>query len=208
VPSYPAGPTIIRVAVVAEDPLARAGLVALFVGHEALGLVGHGSPADAGRLSADADVLLWDAGAGAGALGTGFDELATAVLTLVGDDRQAVLALALGARGVLPRDVGASRLAAAIAAANEGLLVVDEAFRDTLGRRDAALEPPAEPLTRRELEVLTLLGQGLSNKAIASRLGISESTAKFHVNAILGKLGVTSRSEAIVHASRLGLVIL
>jgi DNA-binding NarL/FixJ family response regulator len=95
-----------------------------------------------------------------------------------------------------------------VAAANEGLLVVDDAFRDMLGRRDGAVEPPAEPLTRRELEVLTLLGQGLSNKAIASHLGISESTAKFHVNSILGKLGVASRSEAIVHASRLGLVIL
>jgi len=173
-----------------------------------LALVGQGSPLDAGRLSAGADVVLWDAGSGAGALGGAFDDLGAAVLALVGDERQAVLALGLGARGVLARDVGAARLAVAVAAANEGLLVVDDAFRDTLGRRDAALEPPAEPLTRRELEVLALLGQGLSNKAIASHLGISESTAKFHVNSILGKLGVTSRSEAIVHASRLGLVIL
>lgn len=200
--------SIIRVAVVAKDPLARAGLAALVAGrgHDTLSLVGQGSPVDAGRLGAGADVLLWDAGDGA--LDHSFDDLGAAVLTLVDDDRQAVLALGLGARGVLPRDIEAPRLAAAVAAANAGLLVVDEAFRDALGRRDVTLEPPAEPLTRRELEVLTLLGQGLSNKAIASSLGISDSTAKFHVNAILGKLGVASRSEAIVHASRLGLVIL
>ncbi|HZY06001.1 MAG TPA: response regulator transcription factor, partial [Anaeromyxobacteraceae bacterium] len=65
-----------------------------------------------------------------------------------------------------------------------------------------------EPLTPRELEVLGLLAEGLPNKAIAARLGISEHTAKFHVNAILGKVGAESRSEAIVRAARLGLVVL
>jgi DNA-binding NarL/FixJ family response regulator len=65
-----------------------------------------------------------------------------------------------------------------------------------------------EPLTPREGEVLRLIAEGLPNKTIAARLEISESTVKFHVNAILGKLGVESRSEAIVQAARLGLVIL
>jgi DNA-binding CsgD family transcriptional regulator len=65
-----------------------------------------------------------------------------------------------------------------------------------------------ESLTPRELEVLQLLAQGLPNKQIAQRLGISDHTAKFHVNAILGKLGVQSRSEAIVQAVRMGLVLL
>ncbi|HEX9940563.1 MAG TPA: response regulator transcription factor, partial [Thermoanaerobaculia bacterium] len=65
-----------------------------------------------------------------------------------------------------------------------------------------------ETLTPRELEVLQLLSQGLPNKLIAQRLGISEHTVKFHVNAVLGKLGVQSRSEAIVQAVRSGLVVL
>jgi DNA-binding NarL/FixJ family response regulator len=96
----------------------------------------------------------------------------------------------------------------AVAAVHEGLLVVDEAFAELLGGRPGPVARLAEPLTSRELEVLALLSEGLSNKAIASRLEISESTAKFHVAAILGKLGVGSRSEAIVQAARLGLVIL
>jgi len=78
---------------------------------------------------------------------------------------------------------------------------------------EAWLRPPGpaaagEGLTAREREVLALLAEGLGNKAIAARLGVSEHTAKFHVNAILGKLGVESRAEAIVHAARAGLVTL
>jgi len=65
-----------------------------------------------------------------------------------------------------------------------------------------------EPLTARERQVLGLLAEGLTNKAIAERLGISDHTVKFHVNAVLGKLGVESRSEAIVQAIRLGLVVI
>ncbi len=65
-----------------------------------------------------------------------------------------------------------------------------------------------EPLTPRELDVLELVGEGHSNKAIAGRLGISEHTVKFHVNAILGKLGAGSRTDAVVRATRLGLILL
>ena len=63
-----------------------------------------------------------------------------------------------------------------------------------------------EELTPRETEVLQLLADGLTNKAIAQRLGISDHTVKFHVNAVLGKLGAQSRTEAVVRASRLGLL--
>lgn len=82
--------------------------------------------------------------------------------------------------------------------------------------RDAtALSPPAhdgrdlvEPLTSREHDVLEQMAAGLSNRQIADVLGISEHTVKFHVSAILGKLGVTSRSAAIRHGLRQGLVTL
>jgi DNA-binding NarL/FixJ family response regulator len=63
-----------------------------------------------------------------------------------------------------------------------------------------------EPLTRREIEVLALLVEGLSNKAIGSHLGISDQTVKFHVTAICGKLGAANRTDAVRRAIRRGLV--
>ena len=91
-------------------------------------------------------------------------------------------------------------------AALHGLLVFD----------DALLPAPApsadvelvEPLSGRELDVLRHLAEGLSNKEIARALDISEHTVKFHVNAILGKLSAQSRTEAVVRATRAGLILL
>ena len=98
-------------------------------------------------------------------------------------------------------------LAAALVAVARGLSVLEGPLAsEWLRPPDAPLA--AEGLTPREREVLALLAEGLANKAIAARLGISEHTAKFHVNAILGKLGVENRAEAIVRAARLGLVAL
>jgi DNA-binding NarL/FixJ family response regulator len=65
-----------------------------------------------------------------------------------------------------------------------------------------------EPLSARERDVLRLMAEGLSNKLIARDLGISEHTVKYHVNAILGKLGAQSRTEAVVRATRIGLILL
>jgi DNA-binding CsgD family transcriptional regulator len=62
------------------------------------------------------------------------------------------------------------------------------------------------PLTPRELEVLTLLADGASNKAIARRLGISVHTAKFHVSSLLDKLDAVGRTDAVSHAARLGVI--
>jgi two-component system nitrate/nitrite response regulator NarL len=93
-----------------------------------------------------------------------------------------------------------------VAAVAHGLVAVEETVAESLRPRVAA--PPAEALTPREREVLQLLSQGLSNKQIAQALRISEHTVKFHVNAILGKLGVQGRTEAVVQAARLGLITL
>jgi DNA-binding CsgD family transcriptional regulator len=71
--------------------------------------------------------------------------------------------------------------------------------------------PPADPdipLTPRELEVLALLAEGASNKAIALRLGISVHTAKFHVGSLLDKLDAVGRTDAVAHAARLGVILL
>ena len=63
-----------------------------------------------------------------------------------------------------------------------------------------------QPLTPREIEVLTLLAEGASNKSIARRLGISVHTAKFHVGQLLDKLDATGRTDAVAHAARLGVL--
>lgn len=204
----------LRIGVVASDPLARRGLAALLARETGLTVVAQLDPEEDGldRLRQEADVAVWDLGAVrppsmdrvAQVAGTG-----VSVLVLVHDEDDAVPALAAGARAVLFRDATAERLASAIRAMHDGLLVLDD------GLAARALRPPqprptvlVEPLTVREMEVLQLLAQGLANKAIAERLGISDHTAKFHVNAILGKLGAQSRTEATVQAARLGLVIL
>jgi DNA-binding CsgD family transcriptional regulator len=68
--------------------------------------------------------------------------------------------------------------------------------------------PPAQPLTPREIEVLGMLAEGLGNKTIARRLGISEHTVKFHVGSILAKLDASSRTEAVTLGARRGLIML
>ena len=106
-------------------------------------------------------------------------------------------------------DTDAELLAAAVSALDQGLVVVDPALAAALfPNNSASPTAPAESLTPREMEVLQLLAEGLPNKIIAARLSVTDHTVKFHVNAIMSKLGVQSRTEAVVHATRLGLIIL
>jgi DNA-binding NarL/FixJ family response regulator len=76
------------------------------------------------------------------------------------------------------------------------------------GVRDVRRDPLVEALTPREREVLALVAEGLPNKAIATTLGISDQTVKFHVAAIIGKLGAANRTDAVKRAVRRGLVAL
>nr|WP_242028103.1 response regulator transcription factor [Pseudanabaena sp. FACHB-2040] len=69
-------------------------------------------------------------------------------------------------------------------------------------------EAPTQPLTNREVEVLTLLAEGVGNKTIARRLTLSEHTVKFHISTIFAKLNVSSRTEAVIVGARLGLILL
>lgn len=202
----------LRVLVVSPDPLSRGGLATLLAGQPGIAVAGEAPPdrelpAAARRL--DPDVAAWDAGGDDAfeapmrqASGSGLP-----VVAVVSSAAQARPALAAGARGLVLRDAAPERLAAALVAVAHGLWSLDGALAPGL-LRPAPIAEPNEPLTPREIEVLGLLSEGLPNKAIAARLGISEHTAKFHVNAILGKLGAESRSEAIVRAARLGLVAL
>jgi DNA-binding NarL/FixJ family response regulator len=118
-------------------------------------------------------------------------------------------AVAAGAKGALPRHPDPAPLTAAVSAVSVGLVVIDPVFPTTVQPvRSGPPDLPAEEMTPREIEVLQLLAEGLSNKQIAQQLGISEHTVKFHVDAILGKLGAHSRTEAVTRAARLGLIVL
>jgi two-component system nitrate/nitrite response regulator NarL len=205
---------VLRVLLVGEDPLARAGLAALLQRPERIEVVGQIASGDGVEESLDAHhphVVLWDLGFAVAPDLDAMRRLArrdVAVVAVAAGDAHAAAILNAGARGVLLRDGDEERLVASLAAVAEGLIVMDPVLKDAALRPSSAPEALVEPLTPRESEVLALLAQGLANKTIADRLGISEHTAKFHVNAILGKLGAESRTEAIVQAIRLGLVVL
>jgi len=128
------------------------------------------------------------------------------VIALLDDPAtQATAALRAGARAALRRDASAPELVAAIEAVAAGLVVLHP---DAVPRPAVSTPDTAEPLTRREREILTLLADGLGNKAIAARLGISDHTVKAHVGAIFDKLHVGTRAEAVALGLRLGLVAL
>jgi DNA-binding NarL/FixJ family response regulator len=206
----------LRVLVVAGDPLARAGLAALLAEQPGCTVAGQASsdadlPAQAAVYRPD--VVLWDLGwdpapdlEASLAQIDDLGEEGLPVIALLTDDGQAPEVWAAGVRGLLFRDAGVEPLLAALQAASQGLAVYDPSLAPGPSpARDPSLDL-VEELTPRETEVLQLLADGLTNKAIAQRLGISDHTVKFHVNAVLGKLGAQSRTEAVVRATRLGLL--
>jgi two-component system nitrate/nitrite response regulator NarL len=157
---------------------------------------------------ADPDVIVWDLGDDPE---PALRRLAAArtlrvpIVAIVQDDRDGIRALAAGAMGLLPRGTDADHIVLAAGAVLGGLLALDPAVaRLPAGGADG--DTPAGALTPREHDVLRLLAEGLGNKQIAERLGMTEHTAKFHVHTILGKLQTQSRTEAVVKAARLGLV--
>jgi DNA-binding NarL/FixJ family response regulator len=107
-----------------------------------------------------------------------------------------------GTGALLQSDASIEQIIQAIKAVAAGLTVLDSA----LSLQSSEHENLAEPLTPREAEVLQLLADGLGNKDIAAKLGISEHTIKFHIRSILGKLGAASRTEAVARGLRSGLI--
>ncbi|HMQ33038.1 MAG TPA: response regulator transcription factor [Chloroflexaceae bacterium] len=191
--------------IIAPTPALRAGLRAMLAG-EGVEVVGEAAGA---ALAPAADVVLvaGDDPAAAGRALAG-DEGA-ALVALSDDPRLPALLRAMPLRGwaVAPPDAGPEELGAAVAAAAQGFVAVPRQLAEQLAPRPAG-EPPAEPLTAREGEVLALLSQGLPNKQIALRLQISEHTVKFHIAAIFAKLGAASRTEAVSIGARQGLITL
>jgi len=131
----------------------------------------------------------------------------SAVVTLSDDPAKfwTPAAHARGVRAALPLRATAEEIAGAVRAVRAGLFVLHPDALAPSAAGDTAVASGA-PLTSREREILELMAEGANNRAIASRLGISRHTAKFHVAAVLGKLGATSRTEAVARALRGGLL--
>ncbi|MFL5318848.1 MAG: LuxR C-terminal-related transcriptional regulator [Myxococcaceae bacterium] len=203
----------LRTVLVSGDPLARGGLAQLLTSQPGISLTAQtGAEDDLSELRDGTDVLVWDTGVEPR---HGIDRmkewtgLQIPTVALLPDERSASDAHAAGARGLLLRTVEGARLAAAVRAVSLGLVVLDDAFSAALpGVRALAPAAGSETLTPREMQVLHKLAGGMSNKEIASALDISEHTAKFHVNAVMQKLGVQNRTEAVVRAVRSGLLTL
>jgi two-component system, NarL family, response regulator YdfI len=219
---------VIRAFIIADSPLARTDLEDLLKAR-AVKIAGTAANLDTAEtllLDANADVVLLDFdGQTQSAVQPSVQDLMHALVesglpseiaVVVLADRlprpSSIAALRAGVRAVLPRDVSPDQLAIALEAAASGLVVLQPAdVEEALPAPAAAsraLAELAEPLTRREREVLQMLASGLGNKEIASRLAISEHTVKFHVASILGKLGAETRTEAVSLGIRRGLVLL
>lgn len=204
----------LRVMVLADDPLARAGLAALLGDIPAGRIVTQAAgnlltSAASGEMESMVDLIVWDVGWESAEQNE--DEpldLTIPILALVPDEQAAGAAWRMGCRAILTREFDEGRLAAAMSAAVQGLVIVSPSLLDSLVRARVSNDPISIDLTPRESEVLALLAEGLTNRAIAQRLTISDHTVKFHVNAILTKLDAQSRTDAVVRATRLGVLAL
>lgn len=198
--------------VAASSAVTLAGLASIVAASGTLELAGAGL-ADELQLDVDqlpCDVLLlavpqlteeWLA-----ALAGGAPVVALCDMT---DPRALAAALRGNVRAVLSPDAGAEEIAAAIGSAAAGLATLQpDTLEALLPPARAASEALEEALTPREIEVLAMLAEGLSNKLIAHRLAISEHTVKYHVTSILAKLHAGSRTDAVMQGIRRGLILI
>ncbi len=212
-----------QVLVVAEQLLVRSGLAALLTSQDDLEIVGQVS----GLTLVDdldlyqPDVVVLDLGYpimdGTGPQSQRLDalsEIPVVMLVSSVDDASMVIGAVEdgNAYGLLLREASPEMISAALWSVSAGLVTIDPALASSLIIADANSgaddEAPVEALTPRETEVLQLLAEGLPNKQIARQLAISPNTVKFHINSLLTKLNAQSRTEAVVRATRSGLIIL
>ena len=132
-------------------------------------------------------------------------EVKVIALTSFSDDDKLYPVIKAGAVAYLLKDVGPRELADTIRAAARGEVRLHPEVTRKLMSGIAGETPAAEPLTRREQEVLACLGRGLANKEIAAELFISEKTVKTHVSNVLEKLGLADRTQAALYAVKHGL---
>jgi two-component system, NarL family, response regulator YdfI len=218
---------MMRVLVVASSPSSRRGLAQVLedAGIEVTVAAGAAAASlDAVIEQRHPDVVLLEAGAEShAALPVGLEQTpaqdGTPVVVLVDEleSEAAAAALRAGARAALPRDATATEIVAAVRAAAAGLAALPAELAASVFRLKAgdgtpapgdATVPGGRSLTPREAEILTLLGDGLGNKAIARQLGISDHTVKTHLASIYEKLGAANRAEAVATGLRRGLILL
>lgn len=209
-------PSRIRVLIVDDHAMVRSGLEAFLLAYDDLMLVGEaadGAEAVSKCTTLNPDVVLMDLvmpemdGVDAiRVIRERVPEIQVIALTSFPEDEWVHSALQAGAIGYLLKDVSAEQLAEAIRSAYAGRPTLGPDAARALMR--AATEPPApgRDLTARELSVLSLMAQGLSNPEIAAQLMVSRSTVKFYASSILSKLGATSRTEAVALAIKHHLV--
>jgi two-component system, NarL family, response regulator LiaR len=200
----------IRVLIVDDHEMVRSGLATFLRVARDLELIGEaGSGADAVRQceARCPDVVLMDMvmpdmdGATATrAIRERCPEVQVIALTSFPEEDLVQKALQAGALSYLMKNVGAAELLAAIRAAKAKRSTLAPEAAQALIRQATRPPAPGHDLSAREREVLDLMTHGLSNRAIAERLIISQSTVDFHVSNILGKLGVASRTEAVALA--------
>lgn len=218
----------IRLAIVDDHPMVREGLRAFLQLSEDIEVAGEAATGEDAIHLADAvrpDVMLMDLvmpGAMDGVaaireITQRHSDIRIIALTSFQERDRTLGAIRAGAIGYLQKDVSPEDLVTAIRQAAVGRAVLDPVALDALRggepRRESkpagggAADPYLrQPLTQREQEVLQALAQGMSNKEIAAALGIAEKTVKVHISHILGKLDVYDRTQAVLAATRLGLV--
>ena len=189
---------MISVLVASASAVGRAGLRAMVSANPAFTVAGHANgwkdlPERVAELQPDV-ILIDEPGT------IPFDSPPVIVLS---EDAGFPLVRA-GARAVLPASSGAHEIAAAIEAVSAGLIVLHP---DLIDHQPVPLAVDST-LTTREIEVLRMLAEGLANKEIAYRLGISDHTVKFHVASLFSKLHASSRTEAVTLGVRQGLILL
>jgi DNA-binding NarL/FixJ family response regulator len=206
----------IRIMIAEDQRIVREGLIALLEDEQDMTIVGEAANGQAAvelfaRLQPDIVLMdlqmpVMDGPEATRRIRDQAPDARILVLTTYATDEFIFKALRAGARGYLLKDTSADELLAAIRAVYQGRTLLASAVAERLvaGVSDNA----PEPLTPRELEVLTLLGQGRSNGEIANALTIAPRTVKVHVQNILSKLGAGNRTEAVSIAVRQQLIIL
>jgi DNA-binding NarL/FixJ family response regulator len=203
----------IRVLLVDDHAVVRMGLKTFFDLQDDIEVVGEasdGSEAVAAARRLKPDVILMDLlmpnmdGLTAiGRIKAELPETEIVAVTSFIEEEKVTSALEAGASGYLLKDAEAEEVAAAVRSAYAGEVHIDAAVARLLAQRmrERKTKPdPVEPLTEREREVLGLLGRGMSNKDIGAALFITERTARTYVSNILGKLGLSSRTQAALYA--------